>query len=126
MREPENRNTHTRSWSEEVVCTALPVQQLYHFLDALGLPERSEGFPGSVLMVSTRGAVGTKLTSPLQFGHALHLPELHQNPGTGPKSVQAPGTCHQLKAPRPDSSGVCHSFFLFQFLFFFFSSLNIN
>ena len=100
-------------------CSALPVQRLYHFLDALGLPEQSEGFPGSVLMVSTRGAVGTKLTSPLQFGHALHLPEPHQNPGMGPKSVQAPETCHQLKAPRPDSSGVCLSFFLFPFLFFF-------
>ena len=94
------------------------MQQLYHFWDALGLPKQSEGFPGSVLVVSTRGAVGTKRTSPLEFGHALHLPEPHQNPGMAPTSVQAPGICHQLRAPRPDGSGVCHSFSFFSFFFF--------
>ena len=99
------------------------MQQLYQVLGALGLPEQSEGFPGSVLVVSTRGAVGTKCTSALEFGHALHLPEPHQNPGMGPMSVQSPGLCHQLRAPRPDSSGVCHSFSVFGFFFFFFPPL---
>ena len=101
------------------------MQQLYHFWDALGLPKQSEGFPGSVLVVSTRGAVGTKRTSPLEFGHALHLPEPHQNPGMAPTSVQAPGCATNL-GHQGLTAVECAILFPFSVSFFFSPLISTN